>query len=130
MPKGKQDHSVQRRVGERIASARLAVGLSQGDLGERLTPPRSHAAVSDIERGLRGLDIDLLVQLGYILSKPLSYFYSELEGGPPPTTGPLTRQRVQQLAEWCRETCLLFGTEVGTAYKVAGEFAGALEKLL
>ena len=31
-----------------------------------------------------------------------------------------------QLAEWVKNTCLLWGTTVATAYQVAGMFVGAL----
>ncbi len=33
----------------------------------------------------------------------------------------------KQMADWCVDTCLTFGTTVSTAYKVAGLLAEALE---
>jgi transcriptional regulator with XRE-family HTH domain len=39
---------------------RQARGWSQGELGSRMQPPVSHAAVSDIERGVTHLTTDLL----------------------------------------------------------------------
>ena len=34
----------------------------------------------------------------------------------------------QEMANWIRDLCLLFGTTVGTAYQVAGLFVEGLEK--
>jgi transcriptional regulator with XRE-family HTH domain len=45
---------------------RLSVGLTQGEVGQMLMPPRSHAAVSDIERGETVLTVPLLRQLAAI----------------------------------------------------------------
>jgi len=36
--------------------------------------PRSHAAISDIERGKTKLNIEELAEIALILQKPLSYF--------------------------------------------------------
>lgn len=44
-------------LGTRIRALRRARGWTQEALGWHLTPARSHAAVSDLERGLTGLDI-------------------------------------------------------------------------
>jgi len=45
-------------LGRHIRAVREAKGLSQRDLGALLVPPRTHAAVSDIERSKTGLDIE------------------------------------------------------------------------
>ncbi len=45
----------------------------QTDLGRMLSRPRSHAAVSDIERGKTKLDIVELAEIAQLLQKPLSY---------------------------------------------------------
>ena len=66
-------------VGRRIREARDALGLSQATLGQLLTPPRTHAAVSDIERGKTRLDVEDLSHLAVLLEKDLTYFY---EGRP------------------------------------------------
>ena len=69
-------------VGSRIRQAREELRLSQGDLGRLLTPPRSHVAVSDIERGKTKLDVEELSTLAILLKKDLAYFY---EGKPTPS---------------------------------------------
>lgn len=61
-------------VGRRIREARSKLGLSQTDLGQRLSRPRSHVAVSDIERGKTKLDIEELAEIARLLDQPLSYF--------------------------------------------------------
>lgn len=64
-------------VGRRIKAAREERGLSQGALGRLLAPPRSHAAVSDIERGKTRLDVEDIAQLATILGRDLSFFYGD-----------------------------------------------------
>ena len=64
-------------VGRRIRIARGQLGLSQGIVGSLLSPARTHAAVSDIERGKTRLDVEDLSQLAAVLQKDLSYFYGE-----------------------------------------------------
>lgn len=49
-----------------LRDARLSAKLNQGEVGKRLNPPRSHAAVSDIERGKTALTTDLLEQFAAI----------------------------------------------------------------
>lgn len=53
--------------GERVRAYREAKGLSQGELGDRLTPSRTHAAVSDIERGKTRMNVDLADELATVL---------------------------------------------------------------
>ncbi|MCH7699028.1 MAG: helix-turn-helix transcriptional regulator [Chloroflexi bacterium] len=62
-------------IGRRIRSAREDAGLSQEQLGNRLDPPRSHAAVSDMERGVTNVGAGVLAQLANILDRPPGYFY-------------------------------------------------------
>ncbi len=73
-------------LGKRIKEARVEKRLSQEELGARLNPPRSHAAISDMERGVTrvgAMDVD---QLAQILDKPTGYFYGE--GTPPHMPAP------------------------------------------
>ena len=35
---------------------------------------------------------------------------------------------LEEVAQWVVDTCLMFGSEVSTAYKVSGAFIAALEK--
>ncbi len=66
-------------IGRRIRQARSELGLLQADLGQLLTRQRSHAAISDIERGKTKLDIDELTEFARVLRKPLAYFTEPLE---------------------------------------------------
>lgn len=61
-------------VGQRIRQARQALGLMQADLGRMLSRPRSHAAISDIERGKTRLNLEELAEVAQILQQPLAYF--------------------------------------------------------
>ena len=65
-------------VAQRIRRARLSADMSQGYVGTRLVPPRSHAAVSDIERGKTTITVDLLMCFAVLFDKPLTWF---LPGG-------------------------------------------------
>ncbi len=60
-------------IGRRIKEARQELGLVQADLGQMLSRRRSHAAVSDIERGKTKLDLEELAEIAQLLQKPLSY---------------------------------------------------------
>jgi transcriptional regulator with XRE-family HTH domain len=70
-------------VGKRIRLAREELGISQGQLGTRLSRQRSHAAISDIERGKTKLDVEDLSEFARVLGRELSYFY---ETRPSPAT--------------------------------------------
>lgn len=54
-------------VGKRIRQAREAVGLSQTELGAAMNRKRSHAAISDMERGTVRLDVEELAEVAKIL---------------------------------------------------------------
>lgn len=60
-------------IGRRIREARIEQGLMQADLGRLLSRPRSHAAISDIERGRTKLNLDELAEVAALLDKSLSY---------------------------------------------------------
>ncbi len=61
-------------IGQRIRTAREEAGLSQEQLGRRLSPPKSHAAVSDIERGKTRVTVSELSRIAVVLSRPLEFF--------------------------------------------------------
>lgn len=61
-------------LGRRVRKAREEAKLSQGQLGELLQPPRSHAAISDIERGVTRAGASDIFQIAQILGKTDSYF--------------------------------------------------------
>ena len=61
-------------VAERIRLARTDKGLSQSDLGRLLSRPRTHAAISDLERGRTKVDVELLIELANLLDRPVLFF--------------------------------------------------------
>ena len=69
--------STNEAVGRRVRLAREELRLSQGELGRLLSRPRTHAAVSDIERGKTKLDVEDLADLARVLQKDISYFYEQ-----------------------------------------------------
>ncbi len=68
--------SVEREIGERIRMYRRMAGLSQSEVGQRLAKPRSHAAVSDIERGKTRITVGLLRELAGILTVHPDHLWS------------------------------------------------------
>lgn len=72
-------------IGRRVRQARSELGWLQADLGRTLSRPRSHAAISDIERGKTKLDLEELAELARVLQKPLAYF---TEAAPQAELGP------------------------------------------
>lgn len=74
-----QSVPLRRAIGWRIRNARRSRGLSQGEVGLRLTKQRSHAAVSEIESGKTKIDIDLLVELATIFDVPISILIGDPE---------------------------------------------------
>lgn len=59
-------------IGQKIKSARMKANISQGDLGKVLG--KSHAAVSDIERGKTELSVSDLQKIASTLGLPLTHF--------------------------------------------------------
>lgn len=64
-----------KELGQRIAEARQAEGISQAELGEPLGLDRS--AVSRIESGIRQVDSLELSRIASRLGRPLSWFFTE-----------------------------------------------------
>src|SRR5438105_3797007 len=63
------------RVGERIRSAREALGLNQEELATQIGIPRT--GLSAIENGKRQVTSSELLRLGAALSRPFTYFLDE-----------------------------------------------------
>lgn len=61
-------------VAQRIRRARLAADMNQTEVGKRLVPPRTHAAVSDIERGKTAITVEMLMCFAVLFDKPLTWF--------------------------------------------------------
>ena len=64
-------------LGQRIRLAREQAKLSQEELGKLLDPPRSHAAISDMERGVSRVGATDIAQLSRILGKRAAFFYGD-----------------------------------------------------
>lgn len=63
-------------IGRRLRVAREEMGWTQGELARRWGN-RSHAAISDIERGTTRVTASGLAELARILDKSVGYFYGE-----------------------------------------------------
>lgn len=87
-------------VGRRVRQAREERGLSQTALGRLLTPPRTHVAISDIERGKTKLDAEELTIFARLLDKSVAYF---VESEPAPSV--VYRRGERGLSsDWQRQT--------------------------
>lgn len=64
-------------IGQRIRHAREGLGLSQSELGRKMSRSRTHAAISDLERGVVRIDVEELSELAKLLDKELAYFYGD-----------------------------------------------------
>ena len=79
---------VRRAVGWRIQLARKMRGHSQTDLGQSLSRQRTHAAISELERGKVRIDIEELVELASVLDVPLGFFVEGIALGTDPPAFP------------------------------------------
>jgi transcriptional regulator with XRE-family HTH domain len=61
-------------VAQRIREARRESGMNQTEVGKRLVPPRTYAAVSYIEIGKTAITVDLLMCFAVLFDKPLTWF--------------------------------------------------------
>lgn len=61
-------------IGQRIREARCEQGWSQSQLGTLLVPPRTYAAVSDMERGKTAITVDTLITVARATGKPVTWF--------------------------------------------------------
>lgn len=59
-------------IGMRIKSARKAVGMTQENLAERLDV--SIGYISQVERGITKISLDLLAEISDILNRDISFF--------------------------------------------------------
>ncbi len=75
-------------LGQRIRCLRRERGWSQAHMGWLVTPARSHAAISDLERGVTHLDIAEMTMLAEVfgISLPALLGFSEQQPPPPSRT--------------------------------------------
>lgn len=87
---------IRKELGRKLRAAREEAGLSQTELGKRFGV--SHAAISDMERGITDIGVGDLLRLAQILHKPLSYFLPGISN-----EDPLTQEAMvifAKLPEW------------------------------
>lgn len=70
----KENHPVSAYVGERLRKARKAQGLSQKDLGSRLSQPVTFQQVQKYERGTNRIALSKLWEFAEALHLPPEYF--------------------------------------------------------
>lgn len=75
-------------IGDKVRQLRVKYGKSQKELGRVLG--RSHATISDIERGKTGLGVDDLTKVADFFNVPVSEVLGE---EPQPETPQLSRSR-------------------------------------
>jgi len=63
-------------IGQRIREARESKGLTQSELGSRLSKPLTSTAISLYESGSRDVSVDVLIKIAEILKVELSYLIS------------------------------------------------------
>lgn len=71
--------NTKKEIGSKIREYRIMAGLSQTELGKRLS--RSHAAISDIERGKTELTLTDLLAIAEYLNTPVVFFLN-IQSGP------------------------------------------------
>ncbi len=103
---------LKRRLGLTVQAARRRAGLTQEALAALIA--RTPESVSNIERGRQLPTIETLVDLGRVLSVPLSDFLDGVEGGPA-----LSRERVQQEAKLREVARGLSDRDLGLALTLA-----------
>jgi transcriptional regulator with XRE-family HTH domain len=75
---------VKQNIGEKIRALRIHKGISQEELGKSLE--RSHAAVSDIERGKTDLSVNDLYKIAKFFDISVTYFLEEDQNTSAPTS--------------------------------------------
>lgn len=106
-------------IGRRIRQARTELSLTQEDLGQLLSRQRSHAAISDIERGKTKLNLEDLSEFARVLGVSLDYFTTQelaTRAGPPQR---IARVRTSNMFEDLNRKLLLEGAvEIGIPERI------------
>jgi transcriptional regulator with XRE-family HTH domain len=66
-------------IGDRIKRARMVLGLTQTELGEKLG--LGLRQIQKIEKGEAGVTVDRIEEVAKTLNVPVSYFFSTLQDG-------------------------------------------------
>lgn len=75
----KTAHPVDIHVGKRLQQIRKLRGLSQQDLGQKITTPVTFQQLQKYERGQNRLSASKLWEFGEVLEVPPSYFFEGLD---------------------------------------------------
>lgn len=62
-------------LGEKIVKKRKALNMKQKDLANIVGMAISH--LSDIERGVKGPSLEMLMKISYVLDEPVDYFLKD-----------------------------------------------------
>jgi transcriptional regulator with XRE-family HTH domain len=87
-------------VGKRLRQARLLAGLSQEELGGGIGV--SFQAVQKYEQGENRLSASRLFRAAKLLDRPVSFFFSDLEGEVPAGTGTVFSRDEIELVRYFR----------------------------
>lgn len=101
---------VAQRLRERIGRAREQANVSQAELGDQLG--LDGTAISKIEQGRRAVSSVELAQIAEYCGRPISWFFSDVEGSQPNFRGDGisnvgARKQVAWLAEFADTYCRL-----------------------
>ena len=86
-------------IGRRIAAARQARGMTQGELGKALEPAVKKQAISDIEVGTAAVTVPRLAQISKIVDRPIEAFVRDLPGDRPDVSGEGVHEKAPVLSE-------------------------------
>lgn len=68
-------------VGQRLRHIRREMYLTQGEVGDRLIPRRSYAAISDMERGKTEITVHTVFQYARLLPCSVEWLMTGVERG-------------------------------------------------
>jgi transcriptional regulator with XRE-family HTH domain len=71
------------KIGQRIKETREAKGMSQGELGAKLTKPLTPTAISLYERGGRDISLETLAEIANLLGISMQDFIEGYKEAPP-----------------------------------------------
>lgn len=89
--------SIDRRIGQRVKSRRLEIGLSQEALAEALGV--TFQQVQKYEKGVNRISASRLFEIGAALNVPVSYFYEGLTSARGPGVGEGANTDADAIAE-------------------------------
>lgn len=90
------------KVGERVRLARHECGFTQAELAEKIDCSNNY--ISHIEVGQTKVSLTILMEIAYVLDKPLDYFLSDT---PYATTDYLVNGELVEMLEKCNKSTLV-----------------------